>query len=262
MIKELIRCSACNRVIPNYDGYELTRAQGLSGVEWSNSDLDGAKEFLRTHSGHPLEKLSVKEETWVSAKPCWEPSRVSYFLAGNAGGKFLIQRKKSALDEPASYEILPGKLRISNVSLRIQEEDFRKQIARDRGVSPLLKERMERFIQVLRDEIAGISPERFEDEAGEIEEGETFLSVYGGLKDSHWARVVNRCRLYFDEFELTAINRLIDENRHPPDVLSIRVDRRISLISLTGAESELDLSDGKETGAAMEGRPVAVSQRS
>jgi hypothetical protein len=261
MIKKLIRCSSCNRVIPNYDGYELARGQSLPGVEWSNSDLAGAKEFLRAHSGHPLEELAVEEETWVGEKPCWEPLRVSYFLAGNAGGKFLIQRKKSTLDEPASYEILPGKLEISYVSLKVQEEEFRKQIAADKGVSPLLKERLERFIQVLRDEIAGISPERFEEEAEEVEEGESFLTAYGGLKDARWARVLNRCRLYFDGSELKVINRLIDENRHPPDVLSIRVDRRIAVISMTGAESRVDLSGGKETGEAVEAQPVAVSQK-
>ena len=262
MIKKLIRCSACNRVIPNYDGYELVRGQSLPGVEWSNSDLAGAKEFLRTHSGHPLEELSVEEETWVSAKPCWEPLRVSYFLAGNAGGKFLIQRKKSALDQPASYEIIPGSLQISIVSLRIQEEDLRKQIAAEKAFSPLLKERMERFIQVFRDEVARISPQQIEQATEEMEEGESSLSAYGGLKDARWGRILNRCRLYFDESELKVIRRITDEYRHPPDVLSVQGDRRISVMPLTEAESGLALLNGKEAKEAAEARPVAVSQKS
>jgi hypothetical protein len=259
--KKLIRCSACNQVIADHDGYELTRVKSLDGVEWSDADLAGAKEFLRVHSGHPLEELSIEEETWVSEKPCGDPAGVSYYLAGNPRGKFWVQRKKPALDQPAVYEIVPGRLRMENVSLKIQEEDLRRQIAAEQGFSPLLKERMERFIQVLRDEVAGISPERFEEEAEDMEEGESSLSAYGGLSDSRWARILNRCRLYFDESELKAIHRFTDENRHPPDVLSVQVDRRISCISQTGAVSGLDLLEGEETSETREHRPVAVSPK-
>jgi hypothetical protein len=231
-------------------------------VEWSNLDLAGAKEFLRAHSGHPLEELSVEEETWVSEKPCWDPLRVSYFLADNAGRKFLIRRGKPALDQPASYEILPGELRISNVSSKIQEEDLRKQIAAEKAFSPLLKERMERFIQVFRDEVARISPGRIEEETEEMEEGESSLSAYRGLTDARWDRVLNRCRLYFDEIELKVIRRFTDEHRRPPDVLSVQVDRRISVVPLTEAESGRDLPAGKETGEGVEEQPFAVSRRS
>ena len=261
MRKKLIRCSACNRVIADTDGNELARAKSLPGVEWSDSDLAGAKEFLHTHFGHPLEELAVEEETWVSEKPCWEPSGVSYFLAGNARGQFWVQRKKPALDQPAAYEIVPGRLRIENVSLKIQEEDLRRQIAAEKGFFPLLKERMDRFILVFRDEIAGISPERFEEEAEEIEEGESSLSVRGGLNDSRWARILTRCRLYFDESELKVIRRFTAENRHPPDVLSVRVDRRISFVPRTGAVSGLALREGEETVEARAARPVAVSPK-
>jgi len=259
--KKLIRCSACNRVIADYEGYELAQAKSLPGVEWSDSDLAGAKEFLRAHSGHPLEELAVEEETWASEKSCWDPSGVSYFLAGNARGQFWVQRKKPALDQPAAYEIVPGKLRIDNVSLKIQEEDLRRQIAAEKGFSPLLKERMERFIQVFRDEIARISPERFEEETEEIVEGESSLSACVGLNVSRWARILNRCRLYFDESELEVIHRFTDENRHPPDVLSVHVERRISFVSQTGAVSGLALLEGKETLEARESPPFAVSKK-
>ena len=143
MIKNLIRCVVCNQVIPNYGGYELTRAKSLPGVDWSNADLASAKEFLHTHSGHPLEELIIEEDSWISEKPAYEPLRVTYILASNAERKFLIRRTKTALDQPASYEIIPGKLKISNVSLEIQEDDLRRQIAAEEGFSLLLKRKME-----------------------------------------------------------------------------------------------------------------------
>ena len=114
MIKNLIVCTVCNQVIPNYQGYELTQANNLPGVEWSEADLASAKDFLRTHLGHKLEEISVEEGSWVSEKPSREPLRVSYGYAGKDGKKLLLRRTKSALDQPASYEIIPGRMAIFN----------------------------------------------------------------------------------------------------------------------------------------------------
>jgi len=228
MRKKLIRCSTCNRVIADYEGHELARSKSLAGVEWSDSDLTGAKEFLRTHSGHPLEELWIEEDTWMSEKPCWDPSGTSYFLAGNPRGKFWVQKKKPALDQPAAYEIVPGSLNLSAVALRIQEEDLRRQIAGEKTFSPLLKQRMERFIGIFGEEVSGILPERFEEEARVMEEGENSLSALGELNPARWARILNRCRLYFEGPELDSIRRFVEENRQPPHVLSVRLERRIT----------------------------------
>jgi hypothetical protein len=261
MIKNLIRCAACDQVIPNYEGYELTRAKSLPGVEWSSADLANAKEFLRTHSGHPLEDLFVEADSCISEKPVYEPLGVIYILARNAEGKFLIRRTKMALDQPASYVIIPGKLKISGVSLKIQEEDLRREIAAEKGFSLLLKRKMEKFIEAFRDETAGISAENFQEEAEAIEEGETSIIAYGGLKESRWERILNRCRRYFKDSELKTIRRFIDQNRNPPDVLSIQIQRRISVISLMGAESGVGLQDKKEIEVAIEAQSSAVAER-
>jgi hypothetical protein len=261
MIKKLIRCSTCNQVTPNYEGYAVTQAQSLPGVEWSDADLAKAKEFLLTHSGHPLEELSVEMDSLISEKPAYEPIGVTYILAGNADRKFLIRRTRKALDQPASYEIMPGKLKISNVSLKIQEYELRKQIAADKGFSLLLKRKMEKFIESFRDELAGISAENFEEEADAIEEGETSLIAYGSLRDSHWERILNHCGRYFKESELRVIRRFIDENRNPLDVLSIQIQRRISVISLVIGESAEGIQESDETGMALEAEPNAVAER-
>lgn len=261
MIKNLIRCVVCNQVIPNYGGYELTRAKSLPGVDWSNADLASAKEFLHTHSGHPLEELIIEEDSWISEKPAYEPLRVTYILASSAERKFLIRRTKAALDQPASYEIIPGKLKISNVSLRIQEDDLRRQIATEEGFSLLLKRKMEKFIEAFRDETAGISPGDFEEEAEAIEDGETSSYAYGSLKEERWERILDRCGRYFKDSELKAVRRFIDENRNPPDVLSIQIQRRISVISLIEAQSGVDLQERKEARVETEAQSSAVAER-
>jgi hypothetical protein len=214
MIKKLIRCSTCNQVIPNFEGSSVAQDQSLPGVEWPNADLAKAKEFLRTHSGHPLEELSIESDSLTSEKPDYEPIRVTYILASNSHKReFLIRRTRTALDQSASYEIIQGKLRVSNVALKIQEYELRKQIDSEKGFSLLLKRKMEKFIEAFRDEMAAISPEDFEREAESIEEGETSLIAYGGLKDIHWERILGRCGRFFKESELKLVRRLIYEKR-------------------------------------------------
>jgi len=262
VIRKLIRCTACNQVIPNYGGPDLARAQSLPEVEWSNADFTSAKEFLRAHFGHPLEELIVEEGSCVSERPSYEPVRVTYFYAGNAKRRFLVRRTKIALDEPASYKIIPGKLEISNLSWKIQEDHLCKQVNSEKGFSLPLRRKMPQFIQAVRDEIAGISPSEFEGAAEKIEDGETSLSAYGCLKESCWTRILDRCRRDFDEFELKAIGRFIEEHRHPPDALSIQIQRSISVISLAKAEfASLASEEKKGTEAATEAESSAVTER-
>jgi len=247
MIKNLIRCAACNQVIPNYEGYQLLQTQAFPEVEWSDRDLASAKEFLHKHSGHPLDKLLVEEDSCISEKPSYEPLRVTYFYAHNAERKYLIRRKRIALDQPASYEIIPGRLKISNVSLKIQENDIRRQIAAEKEISPLLQERMERFIQVFQDEIRKISPEKIQEEMEDVYDGEDSTLAYGSLKNFRWERILNRCRLYFDESELEVLKRFAEENRNPPDVLSVQIERRISIIPLAAEEPEVAIEAESST---------------
>jgi hypothetical protein len=260
MIENLIRCTICNQVIPNYEGYELIQSKSLPGVDWSDADLISAKDFLHTHSGHPLEKLSVEADSCISEKPSYDPIRVIYFYAHNAERRFLVRRIKAALDEPASYEIVPGRLMVSNVSLKIQENDIRKQITAEKRFSPLMKERMERFIQVFRGEIKRISPEKIEEVIEEVYEDEGGTVAYGGLKNSYWERIMNRCRLYFDKSELKALERFIEENRNPPDVLALLIERRISIISLVADKASVVLQDKDETGEAIEIQSSAIAE--
>ncbi|MDH4268324.1 MAG: hypothetical protein OEW45_22080 [Deltaproteobacteria bacterium] len=261
MIKELIRCTACNQVIPNYGGFELGRADTLPGVEWNNADLARVKDFLTAHRGHPMEKLFIKTDSCISEKPSYELMRVTYFFAESAERKFLVRRTKTALDQPAFYEIFPGRLQIFNKSLKIQEDDLGKQIAADKELSLVPKEKVQRFIQAFREEVASISLEALGEVAESIEEGETPLQAYGSLKESVWERILDRCRWDFKESELAEIRRFIDENREPPDVLSLQILRRISVISLVEAESGVDLRDREEIEEVMETRSSSLAEK-
>jgi len=109
--------------------------------------------------------------------------------------------------------------------------------------------------------MAGISAEEFEREAEAIEEGENDLIAYGSLEDSHWERILNRCGRYFKESERRLIRGFIDDNRNPLDVLSIEIQRRISIISLLEGQADVSLHEREEVKVEVEAQSSAVTEK-
>ena len=230
MIGKLMRCTKCDQVIPHpADFGDFEKSSLLPGVEWSSEDVERQKEFFRCHGEHPVEELRVNTDTWISDKPSYESVKVSYFEASNGQQNFLIRRTKPALDQPATYQLIPGKLLVSNVSYNIQEEALRKQMAARNGSAPLTEEKIQKFIRAFRDEVEAIGPEELRAEIEVAEEGETPLLSYGIFKEAHWENIVRRCAQDFDEADLNKVRKFIDENSQPDDALSLLVKRQVSI---------------------------------
>lgn len=230
MIQKLMRCTKCDQVIPHPGGFgDFEKSSLLPGVEWSTADLERQKEFFRCHAAHPVEELRVNTDTLISDKPSYESVKISYFEAGNGQQSFLIRRTKPALDQPAIYQLIPGKLLVSNVSFDIQEEALRKQMAARNGSAPLTEEKIQKFIRAFQDEVETIGPEKLAEEVEVAEEGETPLLSYGIFKEARWENVLRRCAKDFEKADLNKVRKFIDENSQPDDVLSLLVKRQVSI---------------------------------
>jgi len=230
MVKKLIRCTQCNRIIPGLEAFgDFGEPSSLPGVEWSSEDLQEQKEFFSHHYGHPLEELSVDPETYVSDKPSFEPMKVAYFEATNGEEKFLIRRLRERLDRPASYELIPGRIQVSEVSLEIQEKDLLRQISHQNGSLPLPPEKIKKFVDAFRDEVKKIPPEKFAEEMEMVQQGETPLLAFGSLSEAHWERILQRCERDFEPSELEWIEKFIRENQQPGDVLALQIKRKVSI---------------------------------
>jgi len=142
MIKKLILCTQCNQVIPQFESFgDFGQSSLFPGVEWSDEDLDNQKEFFQCHRDHPLEELLVDLDTYISDKPEYESTKVSYFEAYNGTQRFLIRRCKEGVDQPAFYQLIPGHLQVSNLSFKIQEESLRLKFFVQNG-PPLTEEKI------------------------------------------------------------------------------------------------------------------------
>ncbi len=232
MVEKLIRCTQCNKVIPQYDSWgDFGATAALPGVEWASDDLDEQKEFLESHRHHPLEELLVDRETFVSDRPSFEPCKVAYVEASNGKERFLVKRIKEGYDRPAFYEIIPGKIRVADVSLEIQEDELLQQITWLNGSFPLPAEKVGKFIEAFRDEVKEISPENWREEMEMASPGGRSFLSYGSFRESRWKKVFYRCEEDFKDSELKLITRFIQEHREPGDILDLKVRKRVSISS-------------------------------
>ena len=261
MVRELIHCMDCHQVIPNYGGFELAPLRSLQEVEWDNADLVRVKEFLKAHRSHRMEKLLTEPASAISEQPFYEPLRVTHFLAGSRERKLLIRRSKTALGQPAFYEVIPGRLQVLNAALQIQEEDLAKQMAADGGLSLISRDKVQRFIKVFGKEVTRFSPETLGEAVESIEEGENSLQAFGSLKESVWERILDRCCQDWNAWERDQIRRFIAENQDPPQALSLLIQRRISILSLVERETPLALEGQKESAAVTQAQFISRGKK-
>ncbi len=234
MVEKLIRCTRCNKVIPELGSFgDFAEASLLPGVEWSSEDLDERKEFLRRHEGHLLEELLIDGETFFSDKPCFELMKIAYVEASNGQQTFLIRRTRASFDRPAFYELIPGKMQVAGVSLEIQEDQILKEISRLNGSLPLHAEKVKKFLDAFREEVKSIPPDSLSNELEATLPGETSFVTYGSLSDTRWKGVLRRCEDDLRPSELELIEKFIRENRQPGNILDLLIKKTI-LIS--GAE--------------------------
>jgi hypothetical protein len=203
----------------------------LPGVEWSDEDTSFRREFTFSHGNHPQEELWIDPETIFSEKPGYEPVKTSYFEATNGHQKFLIRRRKPGLERPAQYEILPGRMKISNLEIKIQEADLRKQISADRTSSAPAAEEASEFITAFREEVAGIPLHLLFEAVETTTEGDSPRFFYAALKEERWEKILERCARIFQGPELKWFREFIGNHRQPGEVLSLLVHRKISFLA-------------------------------
>lgn len=232
MVEKLIRCTQCNQVTAYYGGFgDFGGSPSLPGIEWSAEDIYNKKAFFHYHGDHATEEIFVAPESIISDKPSYEPNKVSYFEASNGRERFLLRRTKKSLAQPAFYEIIPGTLRVSNVSFQIQENDLRKQLFKQNGSFTLKEEMAQKFIEAFQEELESIPPEKLSEEIEMTEEGETPLLVYASLKEGCWQKVLQRLQKDLQQNDLQKIMHFIHENKNPGDVLSLVIQRELSILT-------------------------------
>ena len=115
------------------------------------------------------------------------------------------------------------------LALEIQEDELRREIECLNGSFPLPPEKVGKFIEAFREEVRGISPERWREEMEMTLPGENSLLSDGGIRASLWENALHRCENDFQDSELELIERFIRDHRKAKNILNLRIQNKISL---------------------------------
>jgi hypothetical protein len=198
----------------------MTEGDFSPHYEWNNGEIDeietdDRKAFLHKHKDHKTELLTPLTPH-ISEKPYGEPLRTSYFEATNGTKRFLIKQWRSTIEDPFTYEIIEGKIKLTNGTLRAQTTAIKQQLQAENNLS-LSERKVNYFLQAVRAEVKQLDPDTLAISA----EGETPLASFYQLGSTCIERILARCRDKFTQRELKKLRDFINRNNEYDDVMTV-----------------------------------------
>jgi hypothetical protein len=222
----LIRCTLCNAIMNMTDG-DCSPHYAWNNGEVNEIETDDRKAFLQKHRAHNTEQLTPLTPP-ISDKPYSEPLRTSYFQATNGTERFLIKRWRKKIDDPFVYEIIDGRIELTNGSLRVQTSDIKKQMQAENDLL-ISEKKMNFFIQAVRKEVELLNPEVLVVSA----EGETSLVSYCQLGNTCVDRILTRCKDKFSQGELNKLREFITRHNEYDDVMTVILKKEFAIKTRT-----------------------------
>lgn len=214
MIGTLIRCTTCNAIMNMTEG-DFSPQYAWSGGEIKEIAMDDRKSFLQKHNGHKTEQLTPLTPP-ISDKPYTEPLKTSYFEATNGTERFLIKRWRTKIDDPFAYEIIEGRIKLTNGRVRAQAAAIKEQIQAENDTL-IPEKKVNYFIHAVRKEVEQLDPESLAVSA----EGETPLVSYYQLGSTCVDRILTQCRDKFTERELNKLRDFINHHNEYDGVMTV-----------------------------------------
>jgi hypothetical protein len=227
-MNQLIRCATCNEIFmktpfdqwPEYDCVSSGSSEPYRMIE-----KDDFQDFLKHHRNHQMEDLEIREDSFVSEKPYFEPAKVSYFKATNGKERFVIKKSRERIEEPLTYELIHGDYSLKLLRLEIQSEEIMKQLGREWDNPPLSQSKREAFFKLCQKILKTIDIKNLERIP---EDSHQPLETYYKMDEVSLAYLLRNCRNIFDGQEYEKIEAFI--HRHKEDgVLLLKASYRIQI---------------------------------
>ena len=145
MSGKLLRCIKCDEIINPIEGLE-------------DKDI-----FKKTHRGHRIEELFVKEGSYVSDEAFGRPAKKSYFEATNGKKIFVIKRTMKNVENEAEYTIIPGRINIKKIGIELRVKEIRQQIRMDRNLKKISEIKIDKFIDSIEKLVSHLNPSEVEE---------------------------------------------------------------------------------------------------
>jgi hypothetical protein len=229
-MNQLIRCKNCDEIFmktpfDQYPEYEWDPSRSLENFR--NIERDDFQDFLIHHHGHRLENLKIIEDSFVSERPYFEPIKTSFFKATNGKEKFVIRKFRKKIDEPLTYQLIPGDYSLKCIALEIQSEEISKQLKRE-WKPPLPQAQIDAFLKLYRTIAEDIEIKDLERVA---EESHHPLEIYYKIDDLRLMYLLRNCRHIFKGKEYSAMEEFIQREKDD-GVLLLKATYKIQLTQM------------------------------
>lgn len=229
-MNQLIRCKNCDEIFmktpfDQYPEYEWDPSRSLGNFR--NIERDDFQDFLIHHHGHRLENLKIIEDSFVSERPYFEPIKTSFFKATNGKEKFVIRKFRKKIDEPLTYQLIPGDYSLKCIAVEIQSEEISKQLKRE-WKPPLPQAQIDAFLKLYRTIAENIEIKDLERVA---EESHHPLEIYYKIDDLRLMYLLRNCRNIFKGKEFSAMEEFIQREKDD-GVLLLKATYKIQLTQM------------------------------
>ncbi len=145
----------------------------------------------------------------------------------NGCDHLLLRQSRKNINEPLSFELTPGRL-VEGVAVCIQDSEIKEEMRCHFKwyADPFEDQKIDLFVQLLRDVVKGIEPEAIE-VAGFCSEDDNV--TFGLLPAEVIELLMAKCAPYFQPRELDDIRSFIDSHREACDVLALVMRRQLKV---------------------------------
>lgn len=231
MTSKMLRCVRCNELISvtEYDSApEYYYNENIK--DFAERPRDDRKTFKLKHRGHKLEELDVIGGSYISQWPYVEPVKEGFFHVTNGKEIFLVRKWRDTINDPVSYELIGGDIKIIDTKPEIQYQDIRKQIMAE--IPSMTNKHIDRFIQAVEDVVSRLDWESLEVSA----EGEGPSIIYYKLDDRNIRQILKKISKIFDPKKSKKIKQFIHQNMDHNDVMTLKVRKRFKIVSTPKAK--------------------------
>ena len=157
MTKELVRCIRCN-VVVLFSPLDRSPEYWIDSGTWKAVERDDQQAFMEAHRGHPMERLKILDDTFISSQSYREPVKTCYFEATNGKERFLVKRFRKSVLDPLQYVLVPGRLHISPMGLRVDGAAIQKELEQSLSSLHLSRQKIGHFVWELEQLVSRTEP--------------------------------------------------------------------------------------------------------
>ena len=229
--EKFIRCCVCD-AIHHVSPFDKAPVYDCRGSQVEERASDDWRAFMERHAGHRLQPLKASGETFFPHGLPLDPMSVGYVEVTNGHDRYLVLRRRKSIQEPMSYQLIPGRLVETGVQVEVQEKEIKKEMKNHFSWAPATcpaDDEINAFTALFQEVIQTLEPRRIR--ISECSYSDNGVS-YGLLDDPTVELLMDKCAVYFLPDQLRSLRRFVNAHRNGCGVMTLVIRRRMTVESL------------------------------